>query len=54
MTIQQQIEAFLAGSPHAVVGASPNREKYGNKVLRACLQQQRAVHPVNTTAEETD
>lgn len=51
MTIQRQIEAFLAGSPHAVVGASQDREKYGNKVLRAYLQQQRAVYPVNPTAE---
>ena len=50
MTVEQQIEAFLAGSPHAVVGASQDREKYGNKVLRAYLQRQRAVYPVNPTA----
>ena len=47
MTLQQQIEAFLMGAPHAVVGASRDREKYGNKVLRAYLQGRRAVHPVN-------
>ncbi len=51
MTLQQQIEAFLAGTPHAVVGASRDREKYGNKVLRAYLQRQRAVYPVNPTAK---
>ena len=51
MTIQQQIEAFLAGQPHAVAGASRDREKYGNKVLRAYLQQQRAAYPVNPTAD---
>ena len=51
MTVQQQIEAFLMGTPHAVVGASQDREKYGNKVLRAYLQRQRAVHPVNPNAE---
>jgi len=51
MTVQQQIEAFLAGSPHAVVGASQDRGKYGNKVLRAYLQRQRAVYPINPTAE---
>ena len=51
MTIQQQIEAFLTGTPHAVVGTSRDREKYGNKVLRAYLQQQRPVYPVNPSAE---
>jgi uncharacterized protein len=50
MTLQQQIEAFLAGKPHAVVGASQDREKYGNKVLRAYLQRQRLVYPVNPSA----
>jgi len=32
------IEAFLAEGPWAVVGASRDRAKYGNKVLRAYLQ----------------
>ena len=50
MTIQQQIEAFLSGTPHAVVGVSQDRNKYGNKVLRAYLQRQRAVHPINPSA----
>jgi uncharacterized protein len=51
MAVQQQIEAFLAGTPHAVVGASRDRDKYGNKVLRAYLQRQRAVYPVNPSAD---
>src|SRR5690606_18860960 len=34
MTLQQQIADFLAGSPHGVVGASRDRAKFGNKVLR--------------------
>ncbi|MDB5336242.1 MAG: CoA-binding protein, partial [Planctomycetaceae bacterium] len=38
MTEQQQIQAFLEGTPHAVVGASRDRSKYGNKVLRVYLQ----------------
>ena len=50
MTLQKRIEAFLEGSPHAVVGASQDRSKYGNKVLRAYLQKQRAVYPVNPPA----
>ena len=39
--------AFLAGGPHAVVGASRDRDKYGNKVLRCYLQHGRRVFPVN-------
>jgi uncharacterized protein len=54
MTVQQQIEAFLSGTPHAVAGASPLRKKYGNKVLRAYLQSQRAVYPVHPSAEEVE
>ena len=51
MTVQQQIEAFMEGTPHAVAGASRDRRKYGNKVLRAYIQQKRAVHPINPNAE---
>ena len=51
MTLQQQIETFLTGTPHAVVGASRDRTKYGNKVLRAYLQGQRVVYPVNPRVE---
>ncbi len=54
MIVQQQIEAFLAGTPHAVVGASRDRTKYGNKVLRAYLQGQRAVYPVNPSVEAVE
>ena len=46
-TLQHQIDAFLHGSPHAVVGASTNREKYGNKVLRVYQQNTRPVFPIN-------
>lgn len=55
MTIQEKIERFLAAGPFAVVGASSNREKYGNKVLRAYLQNRKAplyaVHPTETEVE---
>ena len=54
MSQQQQIDAFLAGRPHAVVGASTNREKYGNKVLRAYLQNDRPVYPINPRANEIE
>ncbi len=49
-----RIDAFLAGSPHAVVGASRDRQKYGNKVLRAYMQKGRAVVPVNPSAAEVE
>lgn len=45
--LQHQIDAFLHGSPHAVVGASTNRAKYGNKVLRVYQQNTRPVYPIN-------
>jgi predicted CoA-binding protein len=50
MDTQQRIEAFLDGKPHAVVGASTNREKYGNKVLRCYVQNGRPVYPINPRA----
>jgi len=34
----QQIDLFFQSKAFAVIGASSNREKYGNKVLR-CYQQ---------------
>ncbi|MBL0928449.1 MAG: CoA-binding protein [Phycisphaerales bacterium] len=50
----ERIEAFLAGSPFAVVGASRDRAKYGNKVLRCYLQHGRAVFPVNPGGGEIE
>jgi predicted CoA-binding protein len=54
MNLQDRIDAFLDGSPHAVVGASTDRDKYGNKVLRVYQQTQRAVLPVNPKADEVE
>ncbi len=54
MELQQKIEQFLGGAPHAVVGASVDRAKYGNKVLRAYLQTHRTVYPVNLHADEVE
>lgn len=53
-TDQAKIDAFLAHGPHAVVGASRDRTKYGNKVLRVYMQNQRPVYPVNPTADEVE
>ena len=54
MSVDLAIADFLTGRPHAVVGASRDRNKYGNKVLRCYMQHGRPVYPVNphTTAVE--
>jgi len=54
MDTQQRIKAFLDGKPHAVVGASTDRDKYGNKVLRCYLQNGRPVYPINPRAPEVE
>ena len=45
--VEQAIESFLSGSPFAVAGASSDRAKYGNKVLRCYFQNGRKAHPLN-------
>ncbi|MCZ6835936.1 MAG: CoA-binding protein [Planctomycetota bacterium] len=54
MSIEDKIKAFLDGSPHAVFGATPDRSKFGNKVLRAYLQNGRTAIPVNHFGEDTE
>ncbi len=54
MTTQEQIAAFLTGKRFAVVGASQDRGKYGNKVLRVYMQNNRDVVPINPTAAEVE
>jgi predicted CoA-binding protein len=54
MTIQEQIEQFLASPAFGVVGASTNRQKYGNKVLRCYLQNGRKALPVNPNEAEIE
>ncbi|MFN3167935.1 MAG: CoA-binding protein [Phycisphaeraceae bacterium] len=47
-------DAFLNGGPFAVVGASADRSKYGNKVLRVYLQNKKKVFPVNPRGGEIE
>lgn len=54
MTIQEQIRQFLASPAFGVVGASTNRDKYGNKVLRCFLQNGRKAIPVNPNEAEIE
>lgn len=51
MTLDEQIEQFLAAEAFAVAGASTNRDKFGNKVLRCYQQHGRSVVPINPRAE---
>jgi predicted CoA-binding protein len=55
MDARASISEFLAAGPFAVAGASSDRKKYGNKVLRAYLSSGRTpVYPVNPNAEEVE
>ena len=52
--IENQIKLFLQSPAFAVVGASSDRAKYGNKVLRCYLQQGKTVYPVNPKDESIE
>lgn len=54
MDVQARIEDFLAGEVFAVAGASTDREKYGNKVLRAYLQKGLVIWPVHPKEKEIE
>ena len=54
MSMQEQIDKFLTSSSFGVVGASANRHKYGNKVLRCYQQNGRSVVPVNPNEPEIE
>lgn len=54
MTDEAKIKTFLEGRRFAVVGASTNREKYGNKVLRVYQQNKLEVVPVNPAGGEVE
>jgi predicted CoA-binding protein len=49
--MKEKIDRFLAARAFGVAGASTNRDKYGNKVLRCYLQNGRKVVPINPRAD---
>ena len=53
-TMEERIRAFMSSGPYAVVGASSNRDKYGNKVLRAYQQHGQEVYPINPRTDEIE
>lgn len=52
--MQKNIDKFFTSSAYGVVGASNNRSKYGNKVLRVYLQNNKKVYPVNPNEEKIE
>ena len=53
--MQDAIERFLAAGPWAVAGASTDRTKFGNKVLRAYVDYGLTpVYPLNPKAPEVE
>ena len=51
---QDPVARFLESPAYGVVGASPRRHKYGNKVLRCYQQNGRRAIPVNPREQEIE
>ena len=54
MVTNEDFDKFFASKAFGVVGASANRAKYGNKVLRVYLQHNMKVIPVNPREKEIE
>lgn len=54
MNIQEQINQFLSAAAFGVAGASSNRQKFGNRVLRCYLQHGKKAVPVNLKEAEIE
>ncbi len=54
MTSKEQFDRFFESKAFGVVGASTNRDKYGNKVLRVYQQHGMEVVPVNPKEQEIE
>ena len=54
MVTKEQFDKFFESDAFGVVGASANREKFGNKVLRVYLQQGKKAIPVNPREKEIE
>jgi len=48
------IKKFLASPAFAVIGASNNRDKFGNKVLRCYITNQKTVYPIHPIEKEVE
>ena len=54
MVTKEQLDQFFGSEVFGVIGASANREKFGNKVLRVYLQHNRKAIPVNPREKEIE
>lgn len=54
MGVKEQIDLFFQSEAFGVVGASADRHKYGNKVLRVYLQKGLRAIPVNPREREIE
>lgn len=54
MNTKEQIDLFFQSKSFGVVGASVDRHKYGNKVLRVYQQKNLRVIPVNPKEQEIE
>jgi predicted CoA-binding protein len=54
MSLNKMMDDFLAGKTFAVAGASKDRSKYGNKVLRCYQQHKMKVYALNPSAGEIE
>lgn len=54
MRTKELIDDFLSGEVFAVAGASRDRSKYGNKVLRCYLKAGLRAHPVHPKESEIE
>lgn len=52
--MRKKIEQFLSSPAFGVVGASANRAKFGNMVLRCYQHNSRVVYPVNPQLDEVE
>lgn len=52
--MKDPIDLFLEQPVFAVAGASTDRNKYGNKVVRVFMQNNRKVYPINPKAETVE
>ena len=52
--MRKNIEQFLSSSAFGVIGASANRAKFGNMVLRCYQQNSRIVYPVHPLLDKVE
>ncbi len=52
--MDKRIEKFLTAKAFGVAGASTNRDKFGNKVLRCYIENGRRAVPINPRADQIE